>query len=79
MLAHRSVLTTPGQTAFTRMGASSTESALASDSIAPQMLAPRAQPARGRSVAIPDVKTAVAKPIPDSPPRRTTRLPLKVM
>ena len=54
--AHSGDRTTPGQTALTRMGASSTASARVSDSTAPQMLAATAQPGLGRRPAMPVVK-----------------------
>src|SRR5262245_51406412 len=53
---------------LTRMGASSTARARISPSMAALMLAPRAQPARGRLAAIPDVNTI-------EPPSRIFRLP----
>ena len=56
MSLHSSVLTTPGQTAFTRIGASSTAKARVSASIAPQMLAASVQPFCGRKPATPLVK-----------------------
>src|ERR1700736_749012 len=57
ILLHSAVLTTPGETALTRIGASSIASARVSASIAPQMLAATVHPLRGRRLAIPVVRT----------------------
>ena len=51
MFCHRLVRTTPGDTALTRSGPSSTASARVSPSTALVTLAPSAQPARGRVLA----------------------------
>jgi len=56
-LSQSAVLTTPGETALTRVGASSTASARVSDTIAPQMLAAIVQPLSGRAPAMPVVST----------------------
>ena len=63
-----SVLTAPGHTALTRIGASSTASARVSASVAPQMLAATVQPLRGRNPAIPLVNVI-------EPPGRIWELP----
>jgi hypothetical protein len=54
--AHSGERTTPGATALTRTGASSTASARVSDSTAPQILAATAQPGPGRRPAMPVVR-----------------------
>src|ERR1700728_255701 len=68
MLPHSAVLTTPGETMLTRMGASSTASARVSPSIAEQMLDATAQPACGRRPATPELNTI-------EPPLRILPLP----
>jgi len=57
MLCQRLVRTTPGDTALTRMGASSTASARVKASIVPQTLAARIHPLCGRRPATPVVST----------------------
>ncbi|GAA0461141.1 hypothetical protein Ade02nite_15590 [Paractinoplanes deccanensis] len=52
---HRGERVTPGLTALTRIGASSTASARVSESMAPQMLDATDQPGEGRSPAVPVV------------------------
>src|SRR5258708_13817721 len=56
MLFHKFVLTTPGLTLFTRIGASSTAAALTNPSIAPHIADANAQPLPGRVLAIPLVR-----------------------
>src|SRR5262249_15673768 len=68
MFAQSGVLTIPGATTLTRIGASSTANARVSPSMAEQMLAPSDQPDRGRMLARPDVKTI-------EPPCRMLPLP----
>src|SRR6266496_2083745 len=63
---HSGLRTTPGATTLTRIGASSTASALAAEMIAPEAAATDA-PAAAAAFA-------VARPIPLVPPRMTTRL-----
>jgi hypothetical protein len=57
MSRQRLLRTTPGATAFTRIGASSTASARVSASTAPQMLEATVQVACGRALAMPELRT----------------------
>src|ERR1044072_7949423 len=55
-LFQRLVLTTPGATRFTRIGANSIAMALVNPSIAAHMLAAMPQPFPGRGLAIPPIR-----------------------
>src|SRR6516164_5148405 len=68
MLCQRLVLTTPGDTALTRIGANSIANARVKASIVPQTLAATTHPLCGRWPAIPVVRTI-------EPPSRICGLP----